>query len=144
MKRYFQSIAILGLFLVFVSTSALAQGHVQDGVTVTVPFAFSIGTTEFAPGTYEVRRVGQSGRVYFIQNTETKQTQTISGTVPVYAGWDTGKPRLVFRHFAGQHFLSQVWTSGLTQGSELPKTRLERELSRSGATQEIVAIAANE
>jgi asparagine N-glycosylation enzyme membrane subunit Stt3 len=144
MKRYFQSIAILGLFVVLVSSSALAQGHVQDSVTVTVPFAFSIGTTDLAPGTYEVRRVGQSGRFYFIQNTETKQAQTISGTVPLYPGWDTGKPRLVFRQYAGRHFLSQVWTSGLTQGSELPKTRLERELSSSGAKQEIVAIAANQ
>jgi hypothetical protein len=144
MKRYFQSIAILGLFLILASSSALAQGHVQDAVTVTVPFEFSIGTTELAPGTYEIRRVGTTGRSYFIQNTETKQTQTISGTVPLYPGWDNGKPRLVFRHYAGRHFLSQVWTSGLTQGSELPKTRLERELAKSGGKQEIVAVAANQ
>jgi asparagine N-glycosylation enzyme membrane subunit Stt3 len=144
MKRYFQSIAILGLFLILVSSSALAQGHVQDSVTVTVPFAFSIGTTELSPGTYEVRRAGQSGRFYFIQNAETKQAQTISGTVPLYASWEPGQPRLVFRRYAGRHFLAQVWTSGLTQGSELPKTNFERELSRSGVNRETVAIAANQ
>ena len=141
MKGFFHTIAILGLFLILTAGSAFAQGRVEDRITVTVPFSFTIRDKSFSPGTYEVRRASRTAGVYFLENVETKQVQTISGTSSVNIGPNPGKARLVFRNYGGQHFLSQVWTDGNASGSALPKSRLERELASSGTGNEIVAIS---
>ena len=140
MKGFFHTIAILGLFLILTAGSAFAQGHVEDRITVTVPFSFTIRDKAFSPGTYTIQRASRVGGVYFIENVETKQVETISGTSSVNVGPNPGKSRLVFRNYGGQHVLSQVWTDGNASGSQLPKSRLEKELASSGTGSEIVAV----
>ena len=141
MKRYLQSVAIFALFLVAFSASSFAQGHLQDRVTVKIPFSFEIGQRTFTPGTYTVKRVSQTAGVYFIQNEATREVQTISGTASVQAPTTITAPRLVFRGHDGQYFLNQVWTSGLTNGSELPKSRTESELGKLSSVEETVTVA---
>jgi hypothetical protein len=141
MKRYIQSAAILALFLVAFSASSFAQGHLQDRVTVNVPFSFEIGQRTFTPGTYTVKRVSQTAGVYFIQNEATREVGTISGTAPVQAPFTITDPRLVFRSHDGKYFLKQVWTSGLTNGIELPKSRAEREIGKLSSLEETVTVA---
>jgi hypothetical protein len=141
MKRYIQSAAILALFLVAFSASSIAQGHLQDRVTVKIPFSFEIGQRTFTPGTYTVKCVSQTAGVYFIRNEATKEVRTISGTASVQAPSTITEPRLVFRSHDGQYFLKQVWTSGLTNGSELPKSRAEREIGKLSSVEESVTIA---
>jgi hypothetical protein len=141
MKRYIQSAAILALFLVAFSASSVAQGHLQDRMTVKIPFSFEIGQRTFTPGTYTVKRASQSAGVYFIQNEATKEVGTISGTAPVQAPPTITAPRLVFRGHDGQYFLNQVWTSGLTNGSELPQSRAERELGKLRSVEKTVTVA---
>jgi len=141
MKRYIQSAAILALFLVAFSASSVAQGHLQDRMTVKIPFSFEIGQRTFTPGTYTVKRASQTAGVYFIQNEATKEVGTISGTAPVQAPPTITAPRLVFRGHDGQYFLNQVWTSGLTNGSELPQSRAERELGKLSSVEGTVTVA---
>src|SRR3954465_13345958 len=130
MKGFLHTIAILGLFLILTTGSSFAQGHAEGRMTVTIPFPFTIRDKAFSPGTYTIQRVTRSvGGVYFIENVETKQVKTISGPSSVNVGRNPGQSRVVFRNYNGQHFLSQIWTDGNASGSQVPKSRLEKELA---------------
>jgi hypothetical protein len=138
MKGFFHFVAILGMFLILTTGSAFAQTHIADTMTVTVPFSFTIRDKSFSPGTYSLRRASQVTGVYFIENVDTKEVRTISGTSSIHMGLKPGKSRLVFNNYNGQHFLSQVWVNGNANGSKLPKSRIERELASSGTSAETV------
>lgn len=142
MKRFIQSTAMLGIFLVVLSCSAMAQGYVQDRLTVDVPFSFDIGHHSFTPGTYTVQRASQSVGVYFIRNNETNDTQTISGTSDKDAPMKVTYPRLVFRKYGGRFYLAEVWTSGLRNGSELGLPNGLIEIGQANMAKEYVTVAA--
>jgi hypothetical protein len=59
-------------------------------------------------------------------------SKSIANIVTIRA--ETLKPRdkamLVFNHYRGEYFLSQVWNAGTTSGAELRKTRRELEIAR--------------
>ena len=46
------------------------------------------------------------------------------------------KTELVFDKVGDQYFLRQVWVAGVTYGSELPKSRMEKKLEDGGSKAE--------
>jgi hypothetical protein len=117
----------------------------NNRITANVPFDFTVNGKTLPAGQYTVEP-GSTPNVLIISNWKTKQSVlVIAQRLKVGAG---SKPQLVFHRYGNQHFLAQV--IGDANGSELMKSKAEREAARAGrdylaqneAKPEIVAINA--
>ena len=127
MKKLF--IAVFSLFLVLGAVFAPAQAHDAEHTTINVPFTFRVGDTTLPGGEYRIKRVSTLG--YSIQGTgEPKSEAMILAFGTAQGNAKMSPAKLVFRAYAGQHFLAQVWMPGAGSGSEIPPSRAERDFRR--------------
>ena len=131
-------LSFTGLFAAL-ALPALAQS-VQ--VIATIPFEFAASRTSLPAGEYEVKTVLGSPNVLAIYNQTTHESAMIF-CVGVEGRPGEQQPRLVFQRYGDRYFLSQVW-SDRQQGSEMLKTRAERELDKSASNsnrEELIVLA---
>jgi hypothetical protein len=105
----------LGLALTVLPLPSGAQE--LDKLKATVPFSFSVGDKELAPGNYLIKKAGDSGPL-IIRNEDTGAQQVVFG-IPLDSGHTGKHERLVFERYGSEHFLSQIWFSGDEDGQEL-------------------------
>lgn len=108
--------------------SALAQSSATDKMTVTVPFAFSIGNRRFAPGSYSVERISS----YALQ---VHSNTTKHGAFMMVRGEDgrgvLSSGRLVFEGTRGDMYLTQAWFAGTNkQYDAVTKPRRDLESAK--------------
>lgn len=89
--------------------SALAQSSAADKMTITIPFAFSIGTRHFAAGSYSVERI--SSYALQVHSKTTKHgalmmVRSEDGRGLISAG------HLVFERAGGEMYLTEAWFAG--------------------------------
>ncbi|HVO80408.1 MAG TPA: hypothetical protein VMT28_06745 [Terriglobales bacterium] len=138
MKRHGYTLRkmVLGMFLVL----AIGMAHAQIGgdvLKVKVPFNFNIGTQTFPAGEYSLRSLlphtmhlrNQSGQVLTSIATNSIESSEVSKSV-----------KLVFNGYAGQYFLTQIWTPGDSTGRELVKSSAEIELAKKHSPGQQVAL----
>ncbi len=123
MRKLFFTLGAIGLFTV----AAFAQNY---PVKARVPFEFSAAGIQFSAGEYTIephslpsilRIRDEAGHIKaFLQVTSTSRSNGVEA------------PALVFNRYGDQYFLSRVWNMG-SNGSELMKSKIERELSASAA-----------
>ena len=143
MKKLF--IAVFSLFLVLGAVSVPAQAHDAEQTVINVPFTFRVGDTTLPGGEYRVKRVSTFG--YSIQSTGEPKSEAMILTFGTAQGTAKASPaKLVFRAYAGHHFLAQVWMPFADIGREVPASGAERnfrrEVAKSDATPQIVAVLA--
>jgi hypothetical protein len=117
--------ALFALLLVAVGSS-LGQLPASQGVKADVPFAFSAGDQMFPAGEYTVINAGSSG-VLTIRQTGGSGKMTVSHAAARSGPAD--KTKLVFHRYGYRYMLSQIWVAGNSQGVQLPRTKLEKELA---------------
>jgi hypothetical protein len=129
---------------VIATLSIAVFAALNNKITANVPFDFMVNGRTLPAGHYTVEPSSTRGALV-IRNQETKQAiGVIAQTLEVSAGT---KPQLTFRRYGDQHFLAQV--IGDARGSELPKSKAEREAAKAGrdnlamnAEPEIVKVSA--
>jgi hypothetical protein len=142
LKQTLRVIAVLSFLLTLAVPSTHAQSN--SNITVTVPFEFKIAGKTLPAGEYIVRRSTQvSADGLMIRRTDCRAgvfLLTMSNQTAARAK----DSKLVFHRYGRQYFLSQVWTSGRSNGRELFKSgqerALEREMPKNRSEREIVAI----
>lgn len=99
----------------------------QQSETAEVPFDFHVGKSTMPAGTYTVNRDGLSS---FLQ---LRSDDTRHGVLMLIQGRANGKndPRMVFRCYSGDCFLSEIWIPG-APGYSFDKTSREKEVEKSG------------
>jgi hypothetical protein len=122
MKRnLFATLSLGALSALLTATSAYAQ----PGVEATVPFAFTVGTTQLPAGTYRIT-VESRGSSVTIRNCNNSAT-IFAHAQREYPGEKNQK--LVFRQVNDQYFLAEVWGEQGSEGMKLkapkPDTGLE-------------------
>jgi hypothetical protein len=115
-------LTILAISLVI----GLPNTYAQNAVTATVPFAFTVGGSDMAAGTYSISPV--SDTVIAIRDHNTGKS-VMSLTRREWAGSD-GTPKLVFHKYGNKYFLSQVSRGFGSAPMQLPTSKQERELAR--------------
>jgi hypothetical protein len=97
-------------------------------VTAEIPFDFHVGKSALPAGSYTVTLDNFRG-ILQLHNDDTKD-----GILLAAQGHETGKddPRLTFRCYSGDCFLSAIWIPG-NPGISLSKTSREKEIERGGA-----------
>ena len=97
-----------------------------------VPFEFTVGKTAAPSGKYIINNVAGSPMVEMMG--VDRGSRFFSRFVVTHGDGPNSvlQPTLVFNRYDDQYFLSQIWTRG--SKSEMPVSRVERELRKRSAT----------
>lgn len=100
----------------------------QDRETAEIPFDFHVGQSTLPAGTYSVMKVTETG-VLKLRNDDTRESILLGSQ-----GRQNGKddPRLMFRCYSGDCFLSAVWIPGYPAYT-FRKSSREKEMEKGGA-----------
>ena len=100
----------------------------QSPETAEIPFDFHVGQSTLPAGTYTVVKASTSGILQLL-NEDTKASIFLGPQ-----GREIGKddPRLTFRCYSGDCFLSAIWIPGYP-GYTFWKTGQEKEMEKGGA-----------
>lgn len=122
---------------------AAQAGRAQEPVLANIPFAFKVGNMTLPAGEYRVKKVRDSAPALLIQRTD-GGASIIVITYAVEANAPQAQTKLIFRCYAKQCFLSQVWTAGNARGRELPNSRKEKDqglLARNETPEQVTIVA---
>ena len=117
---------ILSVFLLFGVGIAQAQ-YDTEILRAKIPFAFNIGQHSYAPGDYSLKRSLQHT---LMLRDDRGVTLTSIATNPMEALVAPNTGKLVFNGYNGRYFLSQIWEPGNTNGQEVIKSPVEKEIVR--------------
>lgn len=128
MKKQLLSIAATLSLLLMLSVAAAAQTTRQ--MTVTIPFAFSVGKTALPSGTYTVYRTStHSGDGFLLRDADGRAKVVFNGQ-QIQSGKSQAVGRLEFRRYDDKYFLARVWAEGSNIGRELHQSSLERQTAK--------------
>jgi hypothetical protein len=119
------------LFILSV-VAALATANVYAQETtrlkVDVPFSFQVGNSTMPAGQYDVRS-DASAPILTLRSSDSKAVVNIVA-IRAQTLNPHDKGMLVFNHYRGEYFLSEVWNAGTNSGAQLKKTPRELEIAR--------------
>ncbi|MGH9972187.1 MAG: hypothetical protein ACREBG_30955 [Pyrinomonadaceae bacterium] len=130
----------LALCLLTVGGGVAANAQIGSVVTIrgNVPFAFMVGNTTLPAGKYEIRGLNDN-------NPNVLEVRSVNGRTTVFADTENveakgdriaNKSELIFDKVGDKYFLSQIWPAGSAFGSELMKSRTEKNLEDGGMRSE--------
>jgi hypothetical protein len=117
-------LSLIAAALTLTSTSNLRAQDAPPHARVTVPFAFEVGPTHFAPGTYTVGMMNGSLHVRGTQNggfASVTRNESRSSAIA---------SRVVFRRVGNEYFLGEVWTAGSAIHLVAYPTKAEKQAVR--------------
>ena len=116
---------VVGLTFAATVQSAKAQSAGQ-AVTADIPFDFIVGSKTLPSGRYTMSWVFSDGQgLRIISHAGNAAAFRLTNAVSEKS--DYPKPRMVFRRYGQQYFLTQVW-SGDSHGRQLRPGKKERDL----------------
>jgi hypothetical protein len=119
---------------------APAQCHAQQVTQAKVPFAFQVGDTTMPAGEYQIQRaLPSSKQVQQIHRADSAVSAFVL-TIPTESTNKDAGPRLIFRCYSKECFLSEIWT-GHGDGRKLMVSRREKEVSRASAENELAVVS---
>ena len=125
--------------LAFVAAVTSAYGQTSRRQVATIPFEFAVGDKNLPAGEYAVGSITAGGEALLIKGTDQsnaaiRMTNRVNKLEPA----ETGK--LVFRRYANNYFLTEVWVAGDSTGRSLVKSArqraIEREMAANPSTRE--------
>lgn len=135
-QSYILRTTIFAIFLLL----AAGVGQAQDGVKVTVPFNFLVGTQSFSAGDYTLTSFSHNAKLLQTPNGQILTIISLPITVESREAHIT--PKLVFHEFGGLYFLAQIWDAGNPSGRQVLKSPVEIQLAKaSQAPAQLVALS---
>jgi len=119
------SVLVSTLALALICSTSPAQMP-DPGTQVNVPFAFQVGSTHFAPGTYILSNV--QDHVLYVQG---RKHSALAMSWHESSEKPARISEAVFHQYGNQYFLSEVWTKGSTNYLSCPPSKAEKEAKRS-------------
>jgi len=118
------AVAVAALAVALVSPALHAQ-WVPERTQVIVPFAFEVGSTHFAPGTYILSNAGE--HVVLVQN---GKHSALTMSSPEMAPKPPATSKVVFHRYGNQYFLREIWRTGDPDYLSCQESKDERSLRR--------------
>ena len=125
-----KTIASLCIMSVLMMTAISARAQSSVGMTIDIPFRFSVGGKTLEAGRYSVKRNSQSTSAYIIQSRDGSEAVIVLGVPSLGGGISQENAKLVFNNYYGRHFLSQVWMPETNTGNHISPSKAEREFKR--------------
>lgn len=126
------------LTVVLLAVGSLSA-QISGAVKADIPFDFTAGNINLPAGEYQVSRMPNTGTLLI--RCDGTQGMFVQSSAAQASG-RTGSSKLIFHRYGDRYFLSQVWVQGQDRGSEVPMTKLEKELSASNVRPSSVTILA--
>lgn len=129
----------LPLLAMFLLAAGTLYAQVSSPVKANIPFDFTAGSLDLPAGEYTIGSI-ENPVALLIRGEGTR-----GSFVGSHAAQANGLPlrsKLVFHRYGDRYFLSQIWLQGEKRGSELPMTKVEKELRASNARPTLVAVLA--
>jgi hypothetical protein len=136
-KQAAKIFATLSLFIVLTCVSAYGRAPYQ--IQVNVPFDFIVGDQTFPAGDYIIENYGFYTQALVIRSQDNRTATTVL-SMPVRVSSAQAATKLVFHRNGDRYFLTQVWRAGDTEGRELLKSKLYREVINSPSQREVRTI----
>src|SRR5260370_5571801 len=125
-KQTLRRFTVLSFLLMLTAVTVSAQ---SKRIRVIMPFSFIVGQKTLPAGEYDLEPNRQDAdNVWLLQNRDGHAT-VLFATNTVRASETQEEARIVFHMYAGQYFLSQIWTQDETAGRDLLMPRLEHQLA---------------
>ena len=115
------------------------SAQISNAVKADIPFDFTAANINLPAGEYQVSAMPNT-KVLLIRG-DGKQGMFVNSFAAQTSGRE-GSSKLVFHRYGDRYFLYQVWVGGEERGSQVPMTKLEKELSASDARPSSVTILA--
>ena len=135
-------ILMFTLVLTLAGAPAYALPRSGNMMVVNIPFTFSVGGRNFAPGQYAIRRTYDSGICYSIRREDGQRTDHATSATFLISKMQSGRKelrgKLVFQMSEGRRVLAQMWGAGSDTGGKLLGPVVERR----GAPAESVTVVA--
>jgi hypothetical protein len=128
---------IVSMFLLL----AFGTGFSQDGIKVSIPFNFIVGTQSFPPGDYTLKPLPLSLNKMLLRN-QAGEVLTSIQTNSAESRVAPGSGKLVFNQYGWQYFLVQIWEPGSRIGQRLVTSPAEIQMAKASHTPaELVALS---
>src|SRR5205807_5727854 len=125
--------------------SAKAQTSASRQLIATIPFEFSVGDKAVPAGDYTVRQINPASDRAVLQLRRKDGSASAMVQTTSILGKTQESAKLVFHRYGDRYFFAQAWTTGDSQGLEVPKSRAERGMVERFAgiapTNESIALA---
>lgn len=104
-----------------------------------IPFTFEANNQTLPAGEYMVK----AGPVPTLIELDCQdcRARIFVATNAVRSSGIVGEGKLVFQRYGNRYFLRQIWTVGSDTGREVPMSKAEKELARSGGPAKTVTLA---
>ena len=129
----------LPLLAMFLLAAGSLYAQVSSPVKANIPFDFTAGSLDLPAGEYTIGSM--ENPVTLLIRGEGMRASFLGS----HGDQANGLPlssKLVFHRYGDRYFLSQIWVQGEKRGSELPMTKVEKELRASNARPTLVAVLA--
>ena len=128
------AVFVAALTIALVSPALRAQStSMQSGVDI--PFAFTVGSTHFAPGRYILTHPWE--HLLMVQGA-TRSAQAMSSYETSLT--PSGTSKVIFHRYGNQYFLREVWTKGNVDHLCCPESKAEQEAERAESGDERAAV----
>lgn len=135
-RRIFSSLGTFALFgCLAASMTASAENH---KVRVHVPFDFQMHGLAMPAGQYYFETPVNGGMIYL---TAPDGNRHATITMPLGNPSNPKPPQVVFERLGDRYRLSEVWVTGATTGSGVPRTKAEKEYAKQFGKGSQVALA---
>jgi hypothetical protein len=129
-SKLFTLLVLTGLLIGLAIAPVSAQTTTR--LSANIPFEFMVGSTTLPAGEYTVSSQFLSGALG-IRSADGREGALVLANPMESPNSDQAK--LVFNRYGNQYFLSQIWTANRSMGYEVPKSKVEREASRTASAQ---------
>ena len=125
-----QILSIVATLALLIPISIIGFAGLSGTVKSDIPFDFTVGNIEFKAGKYSVGRLSasSSGGTLIIRGEDNGAVANFN--VNKATDKVDSQARMIFHRYGNQYFLAQVL--GDTNGSELMKSKAEREAAKAG------------
>jgi len=107
---------------------------------VNVPFAFQAGDKMMPAGEYRIRRAISADETIQLIGQSDGVASAVVTTLPLERNGKAVSPRLVFRRYGNDYFLTEIWNGG-TQGRHLYQSSREKELAYTLRSEQVALLA---
>ena len=125
-----QILSIIATLTLIIPMSLTGFAGLYAGVSAKIPFDFMVGGKEFKAGNYSINRLHNNNPDSMLILRSADNGAAANFNINNVTDKGTSRARLVFRRYGHQYFLAQIFDGRSGFGSELIKSKAEREASK--------------
>jgi len=112
-------IRVLSVLSALAATSLIANAQTFPSVKVHLPYTVVIGSTELAPGNYEILPVSPAGKYFKIYSDDSASFEALVSAMPTSKISPAQNTELILQDNGhGEYTLEQMWIEGASGGFE--------------------------